>query len=64
MNFKNGDIKIFDKYLLNRNNKIVLKMYLLMRWIHEAFMFLRMITNNYMKERGLIFIPLIVSLFL
>ena len=49
---QNEDMKHFDKYLLNKNNTIVLKMHLLMRGIHEAFMFLRIIMTNHMKGRG------------
>lgn len=33
---QDGYITNFDKYLLSRNNTIVLEMCLLMKWIHEA----------------------------
>lgn len=33
---QDGYITNFDKYLLRKNNTIVLEMHLLMRWIHEA----------------------------
>lgn len=33
---QDGYITNFDKYLLSRNNIIILEMYFLMRYIHEA----------------------------